>query len=584
MYHSILDTDLYKYTTSYAYMKMFPDAECTFKFTDRNRIPRTTEFLENYKKKMKELCMIHLTDEEFHWVVSAIPFIPMYYWEWLRSFRFEYDKMNIYLDEDNVLCIEVTDKNYKASLYEIPHLFTVPEVNNTGKPIDWDLTMSKLKDKVDLANKNGVLFSEFGTRRRFSYEVQDKVCAYLKEHANTCVGTSNVHFAMKYNMRPCGTHPHEWFMFHGAQFGYKNANYMALENWVNVYDGDLGTALTDTYTTDVFFRNFSMKQAKLFDGIRQDSGDEYKFIEKPKKEEDFKKGHSNNSFVPIDPEWTLEQIVFPNKLKEQLADVISFCKNKNRIINDGELYRFMKGKGCIGINLWGIPGTGKSIAAEAIASELGMKLIQASYSSLMDSLQGNTEKNISALFDTAVNENCLILFDEADGLLSARKTGGSNSESSNLIKSHLLNILDRSTAIVVFTTNFFKSYDRAFVRRILWNIEVPAPGLHELTEIWKLHLGEKVPKDISYDKLSELTLELSKSRKMNVTGGDIRKLTLMFCTQLTSRRYNTISHEVAASVIEKYLDDLQESNTDIIQTTEVSQKNLSETIKNELNK
>ena len=320
MYHSILDTDLYKYTTSYAYMKMFPDAECTFKFTDRNRIPRTTEFLENYKKKMKELCMIHLTDEEFHWVVSAIPFIPMYYWEWLRSFRFEYDKMNIYLDEDNVLCIEVTDKNYKASLYEIPHLFTVPEVNNTGKPIDWELTMSKLKDKVDLANKNGVLFSEFGTRRRFSYEVQDKVCAYLKEHAKTCVGTSNVHFAMKYNMRPCGTHPHEWFMFHGAQFGYKNANYMALENWVNVYDGDLGTALTDTYTTDVFFRNFSMKQAKLFDGIRQDSGDEYKFIEKAIT---FYKSKG------IDP--TTKTIIFSNALDfPKAVEIKKYCEGKIR--------------------------------------------------------------------------------------------------------------------------------------------------------------------------------------------------------------------------------------------------------------
>lgn len=320
MYHSILDTDLYKFTTSYAYMKMFPDAECTFKFTDRNRIPRTAEFLENYKKKMKELCMIHLTDEEFHWVVSAIPFIPMYYWEWLRSFRFEYDKMNIYLDEDNVLCIEVTDKNYKASLYEIPHLFTVPEVNNTGKPIDWDLTMSKLKDKVDLANKNGVLFSEFGTRRRFSYEVQDKVCAYLKEHAKTCVGTSNVHFAMKYNMRPCGTHPHEWFMFHGAQFGYKNANYMALENWVNVYDGDLGTALTDTYTTDVFFRNFSMKQAKLFDGIRQDSGDEYKFIEKAIK---FYKSKG------IDP--TTKTIIFSNALDfPKAVEIKKYCEGKIR--------------------------------------------------------------------------------------------------------------------------------------------------------------------------------------------------------------------------------------------------------------
>lgn len=320
MYHSILDTDLYKYTTSYAYMKMFPDAECTFKFTDRNRIPRTTEFLENYKKKMKELCMIHLTDEEFHWVVSAIPFIPMYYWEWLRSFRFEYDKMNIYLDEDNVLCIEVTDKNYKASLYEIPHLFTVPEVNNTGKPIDWELTMSKLKDKVDLANKNGVLFSEFGTRRRFSYEVQDKVCAYLKEHAKTCVGTSNVHFAMKYNMRPCGTHPHEWFMFHGAQFGYKNANYMALENWVNVYDGDLGTALTDTYTTDVFFRNFSMKQAKLFDGIRQDSGDEYKFIEK---------AITFYNSKGIDP--TTKTIIFSNALDfPKAVEIKKYCEGKIR--------------------------------------------------------------------------------------------------------------------------------------------------------------------------------------------------------------------------------------------------------------
>ena len=320
MYHSILDTDLYKHTTSYAYMKMFPDAECTFKFTDRNRIPRTPEFLENYKKKMKELCMIHLTDEEFHWVVSAIPFIPMYYWEWLRSFRFEYDKMNIYLDEDNVLCIEVTDKNYKASLYEIPHLFTVPEVNNDSKPIDWDLTISKLKDKVDMANKNGVLFSEFGTRRRFSYEVQDKVCAYLKEHAKTCVGTSNVHFAMKYNMRPCGTHPHEWFMFHGAQFGYKNANYMALENWVNVYDGDLGTALTDTYTTDVFFRNFSMKQAKLFDGIRQDSGDEYKFIEKAIT---FYKSKG------IDP--TTKTIIFSNALDfPKAVEIKKYCEGKIR--------------------------------------------------------------------------------------------------------------------------------------------------------------------------------------------------------------------------------------------------------------
>ena len=296
-----------------------------------------------------------------------------------------------------------------------------------------------------------------------------------------------------------------------------------------------------------------------------------------------KKGENvRATFHPILPEWNLEQIVLPDNLREQLSDIVAFCKNKERIIQDWELYRFMKGKGCIGINLWGIPGTGKSIAAEAIASELGMKLIQASYSTLMDSLQGNTEKNITALFETAVKENCVILFDEADGLLSARKTSGANSDSANLIKSHLLNILDRSTAIVVFTTNFFKSYDRAFVRRILWNIEVPAPGLEELTQIWELHLGKNVPKEISYEELAKLTMEFSEPKSIKITGGDVRKLTLMFCTQLTSGRYSSITSEVATQVIEKYLNDLQESNPSKKTETEVKESELSEKVRSEL--
>ena len=283
MEYSILDTDLYKFTTSYAYMKKFPDAECTFTFKDRNKIKRTPEFLKKFKIHLKDYCSrTRLHYDELKWLLTShkVDFIAGYYWEWLYSFDFDYNKINIYLDDDGVLCMSVTDKCYKASLYEIPCMFAIPEVNNADKPINWDLTMSKLKEKVDLANENGMLFSEFGTRRRFNYEMQDNVCHYLKENAKTCVGTSNVHFAMKYDMKPIGTHPHEWFMFHGAQYGYKAANYVALENWVDVYDGDLGIALSDTYTSDVFFRSFSLKQAKLFDGVRQDSGDEYEFTDK----------------------------------------------------------------------------------------------------------------------------------------------------------------------------------------------------------------------------------------------------------------------------------------------------------------
>ena len=321
MVYSILDNDLYKFTVSYAYMKKFPDAECTFTFKDRNKVKRTPEFLEHFKNVLKTYCNnTKLTIEELNWLLTAhkVDFIAQYYWEWLYSFRFEYDRIKVYLDEDCVLCMEVTDKCYKCSLYEIPCMFLIPEVNNEDKPIDWLKTMGKLNQKVELANKEGMLFSEFGTRRRFSYDVQDKVCEYLKKHSNTCVGTSNVHFAMKYDMKPIGTHPHEWFMFHGAQYGYKNANYMALENWVDIYDGDLGIALSDTYTTEVFFRNFSLKLAKLFDGVRQDSGDEYEFTDK-----------TINFYKSKGIDYHSKTIVFSNALDFPKAlRVLKYCKEK----------------------------------------------------------------------------------------------------------------------------------------------------------------------------------------------------------------------------------------------------------------
>ena len=320
MKYSILDTDLYKFTVSYAYMKMFPNAECTFTFKDRNNIKRSEEFLNAFKNKIRQYELVHLTDEEYNWLTTndSISFIPPHYWEWLMSFRFDMDKMNIYLDEDGVLCVDVTDKCYKASLYEIPVLFSIPEVNNAGKPIDWERTMYKLIEKVEIANKEGMLFSEFGTRRRFSYEVQDRIIACLKNFSKTCVGTSNMHFAMKYDMTPIGTHPHEWFMFHGAQFGYKNANYFALENWVNVYDGDLGIALSDTYTSDVFFRNFSLKHAKLFDGVRQDSGDEYEFVDK-----------TINFYVNKGINYHNKTIVFSNALDfPKAVKILKYCQEK----------------------------------------------------------------------------------------------------------------------------------------------------------------------------------------------------------------------------------------------------------------
>lgn len=282
MIHSILDNDLYKFTVSYAYMKKFPHAIGTFEFMDRNKEVYTQSFVEKLKQELWNLASLKMSQEEFTWLFSNIPFVPNWYWEWLKGFRYDPNEVNIWLDEEGHLHITATGNLYRISLWEIPILATVSELyyklkdfNKGGKAEE------RLKSKVILANSHGLKFSEFGTRRRYSYYVQEAVCEYLSKYAkDSCVGTSNCHFAMQFGMKPMGTHPHEWFMFHGAQFGYKHANYMALENWQEVYDGDLGIALTDTYTSDIFLKNFSLKHAKLFDGVRHDSGDPFLFATK----------------------------------------------------------------------------------------------------------------------------------------------------------------------------------------------------------------------------------------------------------------------------------------------------------------
>ena len=283
MVRSLLDTDVYKFTTSYAYMKNYPDAEGEFSFVDRNKTEFSLEAIEDLQAHIYRLGELGLSNAELEWCKKNIPFIPAYYWEWLRGFRFDVKKINVSIDNMDHLKITVYDKLYKVTLYEVPILAIVSEwMSKRYKDMANIANLDKVVlEKITMAALGSFKFSEFGTRRRFSYDVQDRVMSILANKGwNVCNGTSNVHFAMKYGMKVMGTHPHEWFMFHGAQFGYKHANYLAMEAWVNTYQGDLGIALTDTYTSDVFFRNFSKLHAKLFDGIRQDSGDEFEFADK----------------------------------------------------------------------------------------------------------------------------------------------------------------------------------------------------------------------------------------------------------------------------------------------------------------
>lgn len=318
--HSILDTDLYKLTVSYGYMKKYPDASGTFAFVDRNHTKLTDSQFSKIYFALKNMNKLSLTKQECDWCKENIKFIPAYYWEWLMTFRYDFNKMFIWLDENKNLNIEVTDKLYKVTLYEVPILAIVSEIlcNEQKRNLDWTKIKDDLLWKCNYASDNNFKFSEFGTRRRYSYEVQKYICQLLSMQSNVCTGTSNVHFAMMFDMKPMGTHPHEWFMFHGAQFGYKLANYMGMEAWQDIYQGDLGIALTDTYTSKVFFKNFSKVFAKLFDGIRHDSGDPIVFAK-----------NAINRYIEhgIDP--LTKTIIFSDGLDfKKAGEINEWCKDK----------------------------------------------------------------------------------------------------------------------------------------------------------------------------------------------------------------------------------------------------------------
>lgn len=281
---SILENDLYKFSMSHYYQVHYPNAWGTFTFHDRNNTRYTPEFVALLNEELASLATLSLQPDELAWAVKTIHYIPQCFWEWLCYFRFEPEKIRVWLDEESHLHIEVSDALYKVTFYEIPILAIVSELyhrsigdgHQTYEELARVMT-PRLAEKTTIASDHNLYFADFGMRRRFNSLAERVVIDYMKAHCPTFTGTSTVSMAMAYDLKPIGTMAHECFMFQAAVHTPKEANYEVMERWVEVYDGNLGTVLTDTYTVDAFLRNFSMKLAKLYDGVRHDSGDPKEF-------------------------------------------------------------------------------------------------------------------------------------------------------------------------------------------------------------------------------------------------------------------------------------------------------------------
>ena len=277
---SILDTDLYKLTMQMAVAKLYPRAMARYTFINRGGTPFPDNFVEKLAEQVSDMADLRLTSDERAFLADRCYFLEPTYIDLLDGYRFEPSDLEI-SSRDGELSIEIEGPWYRTILWEVPLMAIISELYfmeiGAVPEVEW---VERCRHKaIDMSLAHAKL-AEFGTRRRFSQAVQEIAVDILSHNGSDYfVGTSNVHLAHLFSLTPIGTHAHEWFMAHAAIFGFRMANFRALEAWSNVYRGHLGTALTDTFTTSAFLGDFDAFYAKLFDGVRHDSADAAEFAE-----------------------------------------------------------------------------------------------------------------------------------------------------------------------------------------------------------------------------------------------------------------------------------------------------------------
>ena len=282
---SLLDTDLYKLTMMQCVLHQAPGTEVEYRFKCRNKAV-LAPYAEEIKAQVKHLCSLYFTDEELNFL-GSLDYIKSDFVEFLRLFHLSERFINITTNGDD-LVIVIKGPWLHTILFEVPVLAIINETyfRHTVSNPNWDEGKKRLKQKINYIkmdkDNERFYFSDFGTRRRFSHDWQRYIDTTLaQELPNHFTGTSNVLFAKELGIRPIGTMAHEFLQACQA-IGPRlvDSEKYALDMWAREYRGRLGIALTDVVGIDAFLEDFDLYFAKLFDGLRQDSGNPFEWAEK----------------------------------------------------------------------------------------------------------------------------------------------------------------------------------------------------------------------------------------------------------------------------------------------------------------
>ncbi|MGQ1015562.1 nicotinate phosphoribosyltransferase [Acinetobacter baumannii] len=293
--HSLLDTDLYKFTMLQVVLHKFPQTHSVYHFRCRNledTVYPLVDILDDLNEQLDHLCNLKYKEDELQYL-RKLRFIKSDFVDYLELFQLKRRFIHASIDEEGRLDIRIEGPMVQAMMFEIFVLAIVNELYFSRIKTDevWAEGERRLQAKLKLIqqyekaqqpNDPPFLVSDFGTRRRYSFEWQKHVvAAFHNTVPNVFRGTSNVLLAKELNITPIGTMAHEFLQaFQALDVRLRDFQKAALETWVQEYRGDLGIALTDVVGMDAFLRDFDLYFAKLFDGLRHDSGDPYEWGDK----------------------------------------------------------------------------------------------------------------------------------------------------------------------------------------------------------------------------------------------------------------------------------------------------------------
>lgn len=236
------------------------------------------------------------------------------------------------------------------------------------------------------------------------------------------------------------------------------------------------------------------------------------------------RAESSNSLeqlaVKVKPQYTWEDIVLPINIKDYLQAICHQVQQHHKVFNEwGFAEKLAYGKG-ISALFSGPPGTGKTMAAQVIANELGLDLYKIDIASVVSKYIGETEKNLEKIFQSAEHSNAILMFDECDAIFGKRtEVSDSHDRYANIEVSFLLQKMEEYNGIVLLTTNLKKNMDDAFVRRIRFIVEFPFPDKSCREGIWRCHFPDQAPvvACVDFPDLAE---------KFSVSGGSIKNIVL----------------------------------------------------------